>query len=266
MLECQLHIHDQKGACLAKTEWSAFPILVYYGAYNPGDNIQLEVRSAGSFFEIQLEDSMQPAIVYLSGDTLRFDIPFDEQRAPYSPKAFTGKLHMITAKQADESVIYAHRNLALNPYDGTAIRHVYPHASANIETRGEAVFAARNTIDGIYANSFHGEYPYTSWGINRDPQAALKIDLGVPCLVDEVHLTLRADFPHDNYWTGATLDFSDGGSETVDLVRSPLPQSFYFSERKVQWVVLHELIQSDDPSPFPALTQIELWGTVFRNN
>ena len=48
--------------------------------------------------------------------------------------------------------------------------------SANVETRGEAVFAARNAIDGIYENDAHGIWPYQSWGINRDPNAALTLD------------------------------------------------------------------------------------------
>ena len=35
------------------------------------------------------------------------------------------------------------------------------------------MFAARNAIDGIFENSAHGEYPYQSWGINRDPNAPI---------------------------------------------------------------------------------------------
>ena len=51
---------------------------------------------------------------------------------------------------------------------------------ANVETRGEAVFAARNAIDGIYENDAHGIWPYQSWGINRDPNAALDAGLWPP--------------------------------------------------------------------------------------
>lgn len=64
-----------------------------------------------------------------------------------------------------------------------------------METRGEAVFAARNAIDGIFENSAHGEYPYQSWGINRDPNAALTLDFGREVLLDELRITERADFP-----------------------------------------------------------------------
>jgi hypothetical protein len=262
MRTCQLSIHAKTGECRSQSEWGGQSILVYRDVYRPGDYIVLKTDAARQFWEIRLEDSMLPAIVFLEDKILRFDIPFEDNKIPYSPKSFSGGLHMLTARPADEHMIYMRRNLALNPYDNSNIAGVFPHASANIETRGEAVFAARNTIDGVYANSFHGEYPYQSWGIDRNPDAALKIDLGIPCLVDEIRLTLRADFPHDNYWVRANLDFSDGSIETVDLVKNALPQDFRFPEKNVQWVILNKLIQSDEPSPFPALTQFEIWGTV----
>lgn len=48
----------------------------------------------------------------------------------------------------------------------------YPHATANVETRNEAVFAARNTIDGQINNQGHGVWPYESWGTNRFTEAS----------------------------------------------------------------------------------------------
>ena len=87
------------------------------------------------------------------------------------------------------------RNLAFNCYDTHRDLGLYPHASANVETRGEAVFAARNAIDGVWENASHGEWPYQSWGINRDPNAALTVDFGREVLLDELRITERADFP-----------------------------------------------------------------------
>lgn len=68
--------------------------------------------------------------------------------------------------------------LAFNPYDRHGDTGIYPHARANVETRGEAVFAAYNAIDGIYENGSHGEWPYQSWGINRDPNAEWTLSFG----------------------------------------------------------------------------------------
>ncbi len=45
-------------------------------------------------------------------------------------------------------------------------------------------FAARNAIDGIFANEYHGEYPWTSWGINQDPKAELHLDFGRPVIIE----------------------------------------------------------------------------------
>ena len=92
-----------------------------------------------------------------------------------------------------------------------------------METRGEAVFAARNAVDGIYENDSHGTWPYQSWGINRDPSAALTIEFGCSVTVDELRLTLRADFPHDSYWTQATVAFDDGSREALQLTKTAAP-------------------------------------------
>jgi len=44
------------------------------------------------------------------------------------------------------------------------------------------------------------------------------------------------------------------------LQKSAKAQSFALPPRIVEWIELHDLIKADDPSPFPALTQIEVWG------
>ena len=168
--------------------------------------------------------------------------------------------HIIRARFATPEEIAARRNLAYNPYDEHGDTGFFPHAHANVETRGEAVFAARNAIDGIYENDAHGIWPYQSWGINRDPNAALTLDFGRPVTIDELRLTLRADFPHDAWWTQATVEFDDGSREVLELKKSAAPQCFAIAPRTVKSLKLFELIKAEDPSPFPALTQIEAWG------
>ncbi|MGN0661913.1 MAG: carbohydrate-binding protein, partial [Faecalibacterium sp.] len=183
-----------------------------------------------------------------------------DKRTCYSPKSFAGECHLLRARTATKEECSARRNLALNPFDLPGEHGFFPHASANIETRGEAIFAARNAVDGIFENSSHGEWPYQSWGINRDPQAELRVDFGRKVLVDELRLTLRADFPHDSWWDQVTAEFSDGSRETFEPVCTAQPQSFQFTARAVEWIVLKELKKAPDASPFPALTQFEAWG------
>ena len=157
--------------------------------------------------------------------------------------------------------INIYRNLAENVNDQHGDVNCYPHASANVETRGEAVFAAKNAIDGVTANHDHGKWPFASWGINQRDDAEIKLEFGREISTDRIVLHIRADFPHDNWWVKGTVEFSDGSSMVLDLEKTDGAQEFTFSEKKISWLVLKDLIKADDPSPFPALTQIEVFGT-----
>lgn len=259
---------ENKSACeqqiasvLATTIISDDAILFYKDEYRDGDTLVLTALHSGMHVVLQLDDALPSALVYLSGDSFRFPVPFADSRSLYGPHAFTGDRHLLSARLATDDEIRSRRNLAFNPYDMHGKAVLFPHASANVETRGESVFAARNTIDGLKASAGHGEWPYTSWGINRDPDALLKIDFGRSVSVSAATLYLRTDFPHDAWWESAMLRFSDGSSVSVSLRKVAGAQTVTFSERTVQWVTVGDLVKADDPSPFPALTQCEIYGT-----
>lgn len=262
-----LKVNDAKGNTLSISRPCGDGVsLVHTKAYEEGDRIAVEVATKG-YYWIKLDETMPETLVYIDNpevlvEVAVFPVPTGSGLVCYSPKSFYGNCHRMGARVANDEEIYSRRNLALNPFDGHNVKGMFPHASANVETRNEAVFAARNAIDGIFDNSSHGKYPYGSWGINRDPKAALTIDFGKEVEVDTVRITIRADFPHDNWWTQATLQFSDGSSEVVHLEKSALPQEFTFEKRVVTSVILTDLIQSDEESPFPALTQLEVIGKV----
>ena len=257
----KLKILDAAGRTLLTAPAAERVSLVYNAAYRPGDRVALEIGTPGRYCVVQFEDTMPEALVFVQKREINFAIPFGEQASTYSPKSFTGDCHIARARLASEQEVAARRNLAFNPYDAHGDTGFYPHAAANVETRGEAVFAARNAIDGVYENDAHGVWPYQSWGVNRDPNAALTLSFGRSVVVDELRLTLRADFPHDSWWTEATVRFDDGGSETLRLKKTAEPQAFAISPRTVASLTLCDLKKAGDPSPFPALTQIEAWGT-----
>ena len=73
-------------------------------------------------------------------------------------------------------------------------------------------------------------------------------------------LTLRADFPHDAYWTAGHAVLSDGNDIAFDLRKTGDRQWIPLGNKKISWLRLERLIKSDDPSAFPALTQLELIG------
>lgn len=259
MNEVSIKVYNSVGHTVATADAGGCVNLMYGAEYQDGDRIGLTITEPGVWLELRLDDAMLPALVYVTEKETSFPIPFGSHKLVYSPKAFSGDRHLISARVLPEREALARRNMALNPFDVASATGIFPHASANIETRGESVFAARNTIDGVFANASHGEYPYHSWGINRRADAEIKVEFGVPAKIDEVRLTLRADFPHDNYWTEATLEFSNGDTEVVQLRKTGQPQSFAV-DQVAEWMVVRDLIMSDEPSPFPALTQVEVWG------
>lgn len=261
MEQLKLKILNEQGHTLMASAQGQAASLVYPNAYQQGDRIALEVSTSGLYCMVQFEDSLPAALVYVAARESNYYIPFGQNRVVFSPKSFGGERHLIRARVATAAEIAQHRNLAFNPFDQHGQNGFYPHAQANVETRGEAVFAAYNAIDGVYENASHGEWPYQSWGINRDPNAEWTLFFGRQVLVDQLRLTLRADFPHDNYWTQATVAFSDGTEETIQLTKTADPQAFAIAPRRVEWLVLKQLIQAQGESPFPALTQFEAWGT-----
>ena len=234
--------------------------LVWYGSYEPGDRIRIS-SAPEHFIRIQVDTLIQPTFVYLQDGTFDFEIPFGNTKEPYPQEAFTGPIHQLTAEAMERpSGRYI---LSENPLDIRGESHVFPHCTASIETRGESVFAARNTIDGLLIAPGHGFWPYTSWGEGEDAGAHIDIFFGRKVLVDEIQIFLRADFPHDNYWQKALLTFSDETSLPVTLQKTGLCQSVMLPDPlKTEWVRLSDLKKdSSDPSPFPALTQ---WRVIGR--
>lgn len=259
MATLSLKVLDRNGNTICVKSGENFVDLVCMRTYQEGDRIELAVSGKNIFLNWQVDDALGPAFVYVT-DNVSYDIPFGEKRICYSPKVFSGDMHYLWAEIAGREETERYRNLALNPADQHKDVPCYPHASANVETRGESIFAARNTIDGVRANLSHGQWPYQSWGINRQDDAAIKVDFGRRIKTDKVVLYTRSDFPHDNWWVQVTLRFSDGSERDFPLEKSPEAHVLIFPEKETEWVELCRLIKAEDPSPFPALSQIEVYG------
>jgi len=254
-----MKVIDGLGRVLAEQSGEGQVSMVYTREYSQGDRIQLSASGYNIPVIWQVDDALGAAYCFVTKE-VQYMVPFGEKRSVYSPKVFSGGKHYLYARIANESEVRWYRNLAENVADQHDVEGCYPHASANVETRGEAVFAARNAIDGISENHGHGEWPYTSWGINRDPNAEMKVEFGRVVMADRVGIILRADFPHDAYWTQGTIAFSDGSEEILEFRKTDELQLFKITPRETEWIKIGTLIKADDPSPFPALTQIQVYG------
>lgn len=256
----KLKIMNEDGTVLLTAPAAEQVSLVYRAAYRPGDRISLEIGTPGQYCIVQFEDTMLPALVYVKEREVNFHIPFGDKAPAYNPKSFAGDCHIIRARLARPEEIALRRNLAFNPYDADGDTGFFPHVSSNVTASWPAAFGVRNAIDGVLENSAHGVWPYQSWGISQNPDASLLVDFGRIVTVDEIRLTLRADFPHDSWWTAATVRFSDGSCEALPLEKTAEPQTFPIAPRAVTSLTLCELKKAEDASQFPALTQIEVYG------
>lgn len=254
-----LKVIDSEGKTAAVSRGEDEVHLVYNKEYHPGDKLILEIPKKNIYVWLQFDDALGESLIYLTGN-VTYVIPEYNQRINISPKAFFGERHLLSAKVAEEYEVNSYRNLAINVCDQHGMKCCYPHAVANVETRKEAVFAAQNAIDGVTINSCHGEWPYQSWGINQQEDAKIRIDFGRYVEVDTIVLYTRADFPHDNWWTNVNFTFSDNSTLEMKLKKSSKFHKHVFETKKIKWLEMHNMIKSDDPSPFPALTQIKVFG------
>lgn len=256
----RLEVLDWMGRVKAWAEDEKQAVLAFEDIYEEGDRIRLTVPETGRHYGVRIDDVIEESLIYLTEKEFTFDIPFGEKKKSWNPKAFTGRRHYLTCRLAESYEVEAYRNLAKNTLDQHGGRGHYPHASANVETRGESVFAARNAIDGVTANHSHGSWPYESWGINQRDDAQFLLEFGRPVTFDRIVLRTRADFPHDNWWVQAKLEFSDGSQEIVEMKKTDKGQEFMIKKTDIVWIRIKDLVKSDDPSPFPALTQVEVYG------
>lgn len=152
----------------------------------------------------------------------------------------------------------AYRNLAVNPSDVQGYARSWPHASSNSEYHGMAAFAARNAIDGKTANTGHGPN-FPSWGPDKLKGLWWKVDMGRLVEIDKIMLYIRADFPHDDHWESATIEFSDGTKESIKINKTAGPQEIKFDKRIVSWLKLTDLVETE-PLGWCGLGEVEVWG------
>ncbi len=248
---------SSEGTVLASADHPEEVWLSVDRVYRPGDRIRI---TGPSHLRVQMDQALPAGEVFLPSGVMTWTVPAGEHRLAYAPGIFESPRHLLFARVLRENELSACRNLALNPADLRGDTDFYPHCTANVETRNEACFCVRNVIDGIRLNTFHGEWPFQSWGIGAREDAWCMLDFGRPVLAEKMALTLRADFPHDAYWTEGHAVLSDGTELAFSLRKTGDRQWIDLGNRTVRWLRLERMVKSDDPSAFPALRQWEVFG------
>ncbi len=254
-----LRVRDRENRILAETEPAEAPSLRLDRFWHAGDRVELEAGEP-SHWAWRLDSVWEESSVFLPEGKLIWTVPAGEHRLAYAPGIFDGFRHFIAFRRKSEEEIQTERDLAVNPSDLRGVCNFYPHCTANVETRNESVFAARNVIDGIRFNTSHGEWPFESWGIGAREDAWCKIDFGREVTVHRMALTLRADFPHDAYWVSGHAIASNGAELSFTLEKTGERQWIDLGEQKISWIRLERMIKSNDPSAFPSLRAWEVYG------
>lgn len=231
-------------------------------AWQAGDKIQVNIDQTNQYLWVQLDETLAPSLLYMTQQQWVYTIAPDKRQLD---TAFASKRHYIAVRKASTADINAYRNLALNPHDQVVDTGVYPHASSNVIEEINPTFIAQNAIDGKLANISHGSYPYGSWGIHEQSDAALTIDFGRTVEINNVKLLFRSDHlerPHDGYWDQVTLEFSDGSTRDFKTNDSDTFQSLNFDPYITSKIILRNLRSAKNSARFKALTQIEVYGYV----
>ena len=250
-------VQSSDGTVLASSEHPSEALLSVDRVYQPGDVIRI---AGAAHLRVQMDQSLPAGEVFLPDQQMTWLVPSGEHRLAYAPGLFDAPRHIISAVLIPEQEQACSRNLSCNPADLRGDTDFFPHCTANVETRNEACFCARNVIDGLRLNTFHGEWPFQSWGIGAREDAWCQLDLGRPVIAERMALTLRADFPHDAWWTAGHVVLSDGSDLAFELQKSGERQWISLGGRTVRWLRLEHLVKSNDPSAFPALRQWEVFG------
>ena len=204
-------------------------VTMYVGKYVNGGKLTVTLPAGEKYLAISLSSRVGEAIVYCPDGKFTYTFFGLTSVFPNTMNTNSGIVYsynMITARIPTAEELAKEHNLALNPYDTKSATGAYPHAStSNVYTSSDE-WAARNAIDGFTANKGHGTYPYQSWA----PSSTMKesdyfmIDFGREVTVNELVVVIRADFPHDSYFTGCTLTLSDGTTMQINLTNSALEQ------------------------------------------
>jgi hypothetical protein len=254
-------------------EGEGMVVLYVPNKYAGNDKITITLPEGEKYLALCLNSRVGEAIIYCPDGKFTYTFPnltntcFPHTMNPSKGVVYTN--NTITARVVSEKELAKEHNLALNPYDVVDGTNDYPHATTNNVNDNNLYWAARNAIDGFTANEGHGAYPYQSWGPNNNVKATdyFKIDFGREVTINELIVVIRADFPHDSYFTGCTVTLSDGTTMDINLTNSELEQVIDLGGVTTTSIKLSNFTveTAGATTPYAALTEVKCMGTEVKN-
>ncbi len=239
--------------------------------YSANDKITVTLPAGEKYLALSLNSRVGEAIIYCPNGKFTYTLPNTNTIFPNTMDSSSGinyKNNTITARLVTAEELATKHNLALNPYDLKDAKGSYPHASTSNVNDNNLYWEARCAIDGFTANEGHGEYPYQSWGPNSNvkPTDHFTIDFGREVTVDELVVVIRADFPHDSYFTGCTVTFSDGSTKQINLTNSEMEQVIDLGGVTTTSIKLSGFTveTAGATTPYAALTEVKCMGTEVK--
>lgn len=256
----KITLTDRLGKELLVSSGDEQVVLDIDGAYGFEDILTFETEP-NSFVNIDIDPQIKNSTIYTPNGIITYQIPVNMKLKAYHPEAFQGDKHCITMTKVSLDSLKDRRNLAINGLDLRWETGYYPHAEANVVTRDEPWFEAKNAIDGYFVRDGHGAWPYQSWGGGLREDLEFWIEFGREVTIDEVVIYFRADMvnDHDINWETGVLEFSNGHSLDLDMALSEEGQSFKFEPQTVTSIKLTNL-KREVSAAFTALSQIEVFG------
>ncbi|MBQ9963613.1 MAG: discoidin domain-containing protein [Clostridia bacterium] len=232
-------------------------------AYTAGDTVTVTLPQGETYLGITLNDKMGEAILYVPSGTYTYTVPSASvMTAAMEPTFSSNTTNPVKVRVVGNEELSWRRNLAFNPYDTDTAEGAYPHASASDWHATNAMFAPRNTIDGVTQNESHNAWPYQSWGPSATGEHWMMIDFGHATTVSEIAVYLRSDQSSGHtLYKSATLEFSDGSTQAITFDATLDKQTITFDPVVTSYVKLTELVKVDESMTWAGITEFEVYGS-----
>ncbi len=238
-------------------------VIMNLGKYASGNTVTIKVTGS-KYVAFSLNERQGEALVYCPNGEFTYTIPKNLQtvyNATYrgsGNNSFTNNTLFVRIPTADE--LAEERNLAYNPYDLAEQDAAFPHASGSTVSGNTTGYGPSTAIDGFVTNkTASANYPYQAWTPTSSDDSSFKLDFGREVVVNTLKIKLRAA-SSDTHIISATLTFSDGTKQTIDMWNTSEFMTFDLGGKTVTSITLGDFDKALKTGTF-AITELEVYGT-----